>query len=805
MSQVVPPHPIAPARLRAVLLASLALLLVAAVLLGAAPPASAAPTEPTLTTAELQALLDASPPPTGLPGSFKTVMSGSTITDIPATVLSVVPGAGPDGIPLILFEAPSLDALGGVVAGMSGSPLYVDDGGTDKLIGAVSYGDWFTLNGTGLATPIEWMSKVEDDYMGTGATTTVKFDNPIKTSAGLIEAIAVAPSTRAARRITPQKHTAVMAPLATVAVGGMPHTSKVFDKFVERMAAHGLDVQTGPAAAYDAGFTTPLEPGAAVADMLTRGDTWEGGVGTVTYVHDDVLVAFGHPFLWMGATGTELCNAYVHGIWPSSIEPYKLASPGALRGTFTEDRRGGISGLIGALPTEVPVTSQVTVQPSGATFSSTSYVAKWVADQSDFSYDLAWPIATGIWQATDMESYPGHMTGTITVVVSDGTQEYTVTRSNVWDSRYGVDWEPVDEAYLVIDRLLSDPYGIYPGYIKSVDFKGEISPIHKSAAIVDVAVPGGLKVGANDLAVTLRVYGQQDLQTVNAGLTIPKGTPARGRLAVMGARGGWWDDWGYYGYSGYFDDTSTAKEPPTLADRVAGLADYTKNDALDIFFTPDRTNGDGSDQPETIEANLTTDWYVHGYVEKRTPRLSLSRVPRAIGYGDSVMLRGWLWGPREDSTVNILRRTAGAATETTLATVPADYRYGVARFHYGVRRLTKNGTLAVAWDGNDNFLAGKVTRTVHVRARVTLRLSRIAGHRLTLKGGVFPEQPSATVWLEELRGGNWVKIKRDHVTLASGFGFTWSATSGSHAFRAHFSGSTINLASNSAPVKVTVP
>ena len=48
---------------------------------------------------------------------------------------------------------------------MSGSPIYVDDGtGTDKLIGALSYGDMFTTRGTGLATPIEAMANVQANY-----------------------------------------------------------------------------------------------------------------------------------------------------------------------------------------------------------------------------------------------------------------------------------------------------------------------------------------------------------------------------------------------------------------------------------------------------------------------------------------------------------------------------------------------------------------------------------------------------------------------------------------------------------------
>ena len=42
---------------------------------------------------------------------------------------------------------------------MSGSPVYVDDGGVDKLIGALSYGSDFTIGGMFLATPVEYMTR----------------------------------------------------------------------------------------------------------------------------------------------------------------------------------------------------------------------------------------------------------------------------------------------------------------------------------------------------------------------------------------------------------------------------------------------------------------------------------------------------------------------------------------------------------------------------------------------------------------------------------------------------------------------
>jgi len=142
-----------------------ALLCALALALAAATPATAAPDEPTLTVAELQALLDASPGGT-VDGYFKTVLKGSEIVRIPVTVQATVPYSIPEGS-LVLFQArgPAIEAIGGIAHGMSGSPLYVDDGGVDALVGAVAYGDIFTKGYLGLATPVEYMAAMEDTFL----------------------------------------------------------------------------------------------------------------------------------------------------------------------------------------------------------------------------------------------------------------------------------------------------------------------------------------------------------------------------------------------------------------------------------------------------------------------------------------------------------------------------------------------------------------------------------------------------------------------------------------------------------------
>ena len=105
---------------------------------------------------------------------------------------------------LIMFECtdPAVTDIGGIAAGMSGSPIYVDLGGGPLLVGAVSYGDSFTLHGTGLATPIEYMTAIQHQYgaaaRASGPAAAVKLDQPVRTSSGLVRKLVLGTGAQAA-------------------------------------------------------------------------------------------------------------------------------------------------------------------------------------------------------------------------------------------------------------------------------------------------------------------------------------------------------------------------------------------------------------------------------------------------------------------------------------------------------------------------------------------------------------------------------------------------------------------------------
>jgi hypothetical protein len=92
-------------------------------------------------------------------GEVHTVVKGTEVISFPAEVLSVVPQSDhPKQLILIRTSGPLVERIGGIAAGMSGSPFFING----KLVGAIGYGWEFSDHRLGLVTPIEEMASVLD-------------------------------------------------------------------------------------------------------------------------------------------------------------------------------------------------------------------------------------------------------------------------------------------------------------------------------------------------------------------------------------------------------------------------------------------------------------------------------------------------------------------------------------------------------------------------------------------------------------------------------------------------------------------
>src|SRR3954462_5397372 len=306
----------------------------------------------------------------GMVGIGHPVFDGTHVEEFKANILGVLENViGPHrNLILAKLEGGPL-ANTGVIAGMSGSPVYVDG----KLIGAVSYAlGSFPKEPIAGITPIAEMtdSTTSNAVRPPGARVKVEF--PL-TREGLAAAFrkALAWNRPFAERPNDAELNGINAvaglggsqlgtllrPIATPLVmsGFEPDLA---DMFGGAFRDQGFVPTGGSVAGMRAGekpYEGPLKPGDAVGVMLVGGDLMLGGTGTVTHIDGNRVYAFGHPMYNLGPTEFPMTRAYVYTVLPSLFSSMKLSTTGEVIGTVLQDRATAISGRLGPAPRMIPV------------------------------------------------------------------------------------------------------------------------------------------------------------------------------------------------------------------------------------------------------------------------------------------------------------------------------------------------------------------------------------------------------------------------------------------------------------------
>jgi len=808
--------------------------LIAALLAFGATAASAAPTTPTMNVTELQQLIDDNGGQ--LDGYMNTVLKGSTRATIPVRILAVTGGFadGPAEMSaLIVFEAygPDIDKIGGIAAGMSGSPIYVDDGPvpTDTLVGALSYGDWFTLNGTGLATPIDAMSAIED-YVGTTSYGIRPLPEPMIIGGEVKSSVVIAPNP-AKLEAASEKGALVAKPLTMQYVGGVNPRSRIYQAYKKHLESHGASVVplAGGLSSMVSTYSAPMAGGSAIAALAARGDLWVGGVGTVTYVNDGNVLAFGHPMFYEGKTALYMTNAWVDGIWPSLDTPYKLARPAALAGTITQDRGAGIMGVEGETTLETPVTATVTNVDTGKVGTSAVGLPRHVINSSSWDYEGLAPFATYIAasRAFDQWSTTGSAVTTTTVVVRDADTDetFSIVKTNVFDSGYDIPGEAMSDVSSIVYQLQRlGANGIANPDILSVDLTAEITTQRNVGEIVDVDVVGGLRSGLNTATISVFEYGVEPTQSVEVTFTIPAGVPLTGDLEVSGPDG--------MGSEYYFDeemyyfeewDYGPSMDRRTVAKAVEEIRAELPNNVLQLTYSPVDIPSEldesisGMKEYDSIEASKVADWVVSGYASKAAPRFKLMAydlnteelvASATQPYGWPAWIAGELLGTENTSKIAVSRLYAGSSTPSALTTITYDPEEGA--FDYMSPALTKTAKLIFTYAGDSDTLSTVGSITIKVRAKTTLTSSSYnfkKGKTVTLTAAVAPTTATGKVVFERYAGGWWWSIGTRNLVAGKAKLSYRPSSAGTYKIRARYlpgTGAT-NATSNSSTrtLKVT--
>jgi len=261
------------------------------------------------------------------------------------------------GMDLILarLSGPQFKQMG-VIAGMSGSPVYIND----KIIGAVSYGDLFSMEPIAGITPIEKMLEIYDrtdmkphpdecapvkDFLSEGKSANEPAPLLSKPSSFTVETDTM-PGFGSLSPPLPKSIT--MQPLSTplIVSGCSPRTLKRISNYFRNTSL--MPVMGGAAHSVDPRLADkPMENGSAIAIPLISGSIEMAAIGTVTYRKDNKLVAFGHPFFEMGNVDVPMANAYIFTIVPSYYWSFKMGASVREVGSIRQDRLPAIGGIFG--------------------------------------------------------------------------------------------------------------------------------------------------------------------------------------------------------------------------------------------------------------------------------------------------------------------------------------------------------------------------------------------------------------------------------------------------------------------------
>ena len=277
----------------------------------------------------------------GLHGVAYTVFEGTQPEAMDVEILGVLKNVlGPDQDMILARLHGSKPEYTGVVAGMSGSPVYVDG----KLLGALSYRiGQFSKEPIAGITPIAEMLAVngtaEPEVMRAGTRSDAMW---------MPETGSPIAATADATDIHP-----IDTPL--LLSGFSPEAVRFFREHVSVMGLTPVAGLGGNASDGSHADSSPLLPGSAVSALLVRGDLEIAATCTVTYVDPHQVLACGHPITRYGNVSLPMTKADVVTTLASPLNSFKIVNTTQTIGAFTEDRSSAIRGVLGESARMIPV------------------------------------------------------------------------------------------------------------------------------------------------------------------------------------------------------------------------------------------------------------------------------------------------------------------------------------------------------------------------------------------------------------------------------------------------------------------
>ena len=418
--------------------------------------------------------------PPGTTVFMRTEFANGELADLEMTFVQVVDDFLPP-MPIYMFEAsdPALIQIGGVASGMSGSPVFTEQG----TWGAIAYG--FGAQDSppyyGFATPIEWVI---------GTQGLIPAAKPMATWEGY--------------SISPLE-----IPLLNTGLNGVRPLPEGRSSLLSKTVAAGLTQERQES--FEAG--RPLTVG------LLLGELTLGSLGTISYVDGNRIYGFGHPMNSSGPVELPIIEAKVIGAVSNLSSPFKYGTLNpTVRGTLTEDRLPAVRGVLDQEPELVPIKS-VYAFPSGSELELTHRMAVGISPYASLdlvSYAFFQPLAFRV------DNDPEHSIRVITDIAFTGSDS-TLTRSRLYSSPGGRLLASIFNAYDDVSFALSelmtrDDYAVY---VREAEVQVEVIPETRFATVAKVTTDSVITLGSTlDITTLLRV-GRTEDREVELALSVP--------------------------------------------------------------------------------------------------------------------------------------------------------------------------------------------------------------------------------------------------------------------------------------------
>jgi len=443
----------------------------------------------------------------GMTATAWTVFAGTKPEPMEVEILGVLRGARGPGQDMILAQlhGPKPEYTG-VVAGMSGSPVYIGN----KLLGSLSYRiGQFSKDPIAGITPIEQMLEV------------LRMDSTPAASSRLTATNIGAPDLKRAQR--EMDFQAMETPL--VMSGFRPEAVKLWQEKMagtglETVAAGGMGSTSLPSADADlepsAAALASVVPGSAVSMQLVRGDLEIAATCTVTYIDAKQLLACGHPVLQAGPISLPMTATEVVTTLASPLNAFKIVNTGETIGAFTEDRDSAIRGVIGRKAQMIPVR----ISLDGPGHEARRKLNIEMLDLPSLTAQaLVVSLYNSLLEANDSTADTSyHVTGSIDLEGNDASP------INLWISSGGFMGAPLEAALAVGDRF-SKIYsnGTRQGSVRGVNLHVEAIPRRVLVQLETAKLVSGDIVHAGDtvtVEATVRPW-QQPARNIRIPVRIP--------------------------------------------------------------------------------------------------------------------------------------------------------------------------------------------------------------------------------------------------------------------------------------------